>query len=114
MRYEDWLAEGRRRFGQDFGAWKFVCPICKHVAAVDDFKPYKDKGATPDSATSECIGRYIPGSMKAFEESKRTKGPCDYAGYGLFRLSPVHILTEGQDPKKPTHCFAFAEAAAGA
>lgn len=35
--------------------------------------------------------------------------PCDYAGYGLFRLSPVAVVHE--DGKK-TDCFAFAEPAA--
>lgn len=109
--HAEWLAEGRRRFGKTFNDWKFVCPVCKHVAAVGDYQQYADKGSTPSSATSECIGRYIPGSMKAFEASKRTKGPCDYAGYGLFRLSPVRITAE--DGHK-IHSFAFAEVPAGA
>jgi hypothetical protein len=40
MSEADWLAEGRRRFGWDMMQWKFVCPICKHVQTVLDFKPY--------------------------------------------------------------------------
>ena len=99
---EEWLAEGRRRFGEDFHQWKFVCPICKNVAAVKDYQPYADKGATPSSATSECIGRYTGAG-----ESRNGSQPCNYAGYGLFRLSPVHVIAE--DGHR-VHSFGFADA----
>lgn len=110
LTHDAWMEEGRRRFGDDFQQWKFVCPICDHVASIADYEKYKDKGATPNSATCECIGRYsaAPGAFKGKGVTKG-QGPCDYAGYGLFRLSPVHIVRD--DPAKPTHCFAFAEAA---
>jgi hypothetical protein len=103
----EWKAEGERRFGADVMKWRFVCPICKNIAAVEDFKPFK--GADPNSATCECIGRYKAGKP-AFERKPRSK-PCDYAGYGLFRLSPVRVI---QDGGKEIHCFAFAEAPATA
>ena len=110
MTYDEWMAEGKRRFGEDFLNWRFECPICHHVVAVRDYQQYKDKGADPNSATCECIGRYIPGSRKAFENGGRKTGPCDYAGYGLFRLSPVHITDmPGAQPGKIMHCFAFAD-----
>jgi hypothetical protein len=83
--------------------FRFVCPICGNEAAVEDFRPYKDKGATSNSATCECIGRYA-GAGPAFGD-KRHK-PCDYAGYGLFRLSPVRVKIESGEE---IHCFAFAE-----
>jgi hypothetical protein len=102
--YENWMVEGQRRFGEDFMNWRFECPVCHHVASVQDYQPFKDRGADANSATCECIGRYIPGSRKAFEETG--KGPCDYAGYGLFRLSPV-MVTAAPDIA-PRHCFAFA------
>lgn len=111
MTYDEWMAEGKSRFGEDFFDWRFECPICHHVASVRDYQQYKAKGADPNSATSECIGRYISGSMKAFAESNCKTGPCDYAGYGLFRLSPVYVTgMPGAPPDKEIHCFAFANA----
>jgi hypothetical protein len=103
MTYEAWREEGTRRFGADFEQWKFVCPVCAHVAKVADFKQFKDRGATPNSATAECIGRYTG----AGEFKPPGTGPCNYAGYGFFRLSPVHVVRD--DPNQPTHSFAFAD-----
>lgn len=102
----EWQDEAKRRFGENHMKWKFVCPVCGHVAAVGDFEQYAEQGSTPSSATNECIGRYIPGSSEAFGQTIATK-PCNYAGYGLFRLSPVRV--HQPDIKDPTHCFAFAE-----
>jgi hypothetical protein len=116
MTKEEWLAEGARRFGPDWGEWKFVCPICNNVAAIKDFEPYKDQGSSPNSATCECIGRYA-GGVSAFGNIRKNrelvagvaltseKKPCDYAGYGLFRLSPVMVI----DGDREIHSFAFAE-----
>lgn len=83
--------------------FRFVCPICGNEASVSDFMAYKNKGADPNSATCECIGRYA-GAGPAFGDKPHK--PCDYAGYGLFRLSPVRVMNN----RKEVHCFAFAEA----
>lgn len=100
---EEWQEEAMRRFGEDGLKWKFVCPVCVHVASVADYLPYKAQGASPDSAAKECIGRYTG----AKEFKNHGKGPCNYAGYGLFRLSPIRIEIPGiQDGM---HCFAFAD-----
>jgi hypothetical protein len=103
MTEAEWRAEGTRRFGPDYFKWRFVCPGCSNVAAVEDFKQYKDKGADPNSATCECIGRY---SGNGADWAKGTK-PCNYAGYGLLRFSPVLVIREDGHE---THCFGFAEA----
>lgn len=34
---EEWRTEGVRRFGEDILKWKFKCPMCGHVAAVEEF-----------------------------------------------------------------------------
>ena len=102
MSHEEWLAEGKALFGEDFTKWRFECPCCHNVASVEDYRKFKDAGATMDSATSECIGRYTGGS-KAFGDGP-TIAPCDYAGYGLFRLSPLHVT---KPDGKISHCFAF-------
>jgi len=111
MTEAEWRAEGARLFGDDMMKWRFRCPICGHVAAVDDFRKYKDKGANPSAATQECIGRYYPKNkcVKAFGEddekpNPKIKQPCDYAGWGLLRVSPVEV--EFPDGKK-VHSFAF-------
>jgi len=109
MTLAEWNAEGERLFGEDRLAWRFRCPVCGHVASPQDFRKFRDAGAEPNSATQECIGRYLPKGKRgvAFSEESgnpKLKQPCDYAGYGLLRLSPVEV--EQADGTK-THCFAF-------
>lgn len=101
---EEWRAEGERRFGKNMMDWRFVCPICGNVASCEEFRQFESRGATPNSATCECIGRYT-GGVGAFDDRKVGQKPCNYAGYGLFRLSPVRVIQEG----KEIHTFAFAE-----
>lgn len=103
--HEEWIEEGTRRFGACYEDWKFICPICKNIAAIGDYKQYKDKGATPQSATTECIGRYTGTGMQAFGDDKKSK-PCNYALYGLFRL-PGSVITMPDGEKIMS--FAFAE-----
>lgn len=93
-----WREEAARRFGPDSMKWRFVCPVCRHEAAVEDWKA---AGAVEGEVAFSCVGRHIPGSQEAFMRTK--KGPCDYAGGGLFRLNPIQI--EGLDHG----VFAFAE-----
>jgi hypothetical protein len=110
MSYAEWIAAGKQRFGEDMMKWSFVCPICGHVARVEDFMQYEDRGATPDSATQECIGRYDGSKGTAFGEIRhKLGGPCDYALYGLFRIPGV-VVTGSPYAKngKPMLAFAFA------
>jgi hypothetical protein len=74
--------------------YRFECPVCKHVATPADFKKL---GVDPQRAAQECIGRHIPGSRKAFEDSDNAdrKGPCNYAAYGLLRLGEVLLMPDG-------------------
>ncbi len=107
MKYEsleEWLAEGARRFGPDQLKWKFQCPACGHIQAVEDFRPYKDRGVTAETARFNCIGRYMPKPREAF--STEGNGPCDYTSGGLFDLRPDIIMHEGDAIKS----FAFAPA----
>jgi len=101
---DHWLAEGERRFGTDKLKWKFVCPGCGHVQAVEDFRPYKDQGATAESAYFNCIGRYGPAKRDWL--GGEGSGPCNYTSGGLFDIRPVTILVPGEMPSK---AFAFAE-----
>ena len=91
---EAWHAEAARLFGDDQLKWRFVCPSCGHVAAVED---WKDAGAPPTAVAFSCVGRWT-GSTKTLGQKP---GPCNYAGGGLFGLNPVSIAGVGR-------AFAFA------
>ncbi len=96
MTHEEFMAEGARRFGPDMSQWKFVCPVCGHVASVQQ---WREAGATEGQIAFSCIGRYIEGSKEAFAtkfkaKDKNLTGPCNYAGGGLFRLNPMEVEGE--------------------
>ena len=73
---EEWIAEGKRLFGEAYEDWKFRCPKCGNVAYGEEFKKL---GVNANAIYCECIGRYIKG-----------KG-CDWAAYGLFDICTVHV-----------------------
>jgi hypothetical protein len=100
-----WLAEGRRLFGNKFLDWRFVCPGCGHIQSPRDFKQFKSNGATPNSATCQCIGRYNAGKSWLNDNPRKTGGPCDYAAGGLFNICPVKVI----NGDKEIWTFAFDE-----
>ena len=113
LTHEEWKAEGTALFGPDFMQWRFVCPICKNVASVEQFRNHKDQGATPDCAPQNCIGRYMPkeerGGFSSDKSNPKVKKPCDYAAYGFFKLAPVEVeFSDGS----VCGVFAFDEGAA--
>ena len=98
--HDDWLAEATRRFGADALEWRFRCPACGHEQAI---RECKEAGMPVDAVAFSCVGRWIEGSKDAFERTG--KGPCTYAGGGLFRLNPITVVLP--DGKERT-VFAFA------
>lgn len=91
MTREEWEAEGRQRFGEDKLKWAFVCPICGHVATVQE---YKDAGAPHGAVAFSCIGRWAGSKRQAFGgegAGEVRQGPCDYAGGGLFMVNPLEV-----------------------
>lgn len=80
----EWEQKGRELFGDDKLTWKFVCPVCEHVASVGD---YKEAGAPQGAVGFSCIGRYL----ETRKEMGEKPGPCNYAGGGLFQLNPVTV-----------------------
>jgi hypothetical protein len=111
--HEEWLAEGRALFGDDYFEWAFKCPACGHVAKMRDFRQFKDRGATPESAAQECIGRYtldqsLPGDkyQKMLRRNMKNGGPCDWAAYGLFDICETRVLMPGKDKAIPVFSFA--------
>lgn len=97
----EWRAEGAKRFGEDSLNWRFVCPSCGHVASIKD---WRDAGASEGAAAFSCVGRFTKDPPSDAFGGK--KGPCNYAGGGLFRLNPVIVTVEDG---KEIQVFEFAE-----
>jgi hypothetical protein len=100
MTLQQWHARARELFGADQKSWRFKCPVCGHEASVAD---YQAAGAPVGAVAFSCVGRWIEGSREAFGQSG--KGPCNYAGGGLFSLNPQPIVD------LDFAAFAFAEPA---
>lgn len=102
MTRQEWLEEGNRRFGADFMNWKFQCPMCEHIASIQEFK---DIGADPNCAYQECIGRYIgKGSPKKDDSSG-----CNWVAYGLLGIpNGKGIIVISESGEIGTECFDFA------
>ena len=95
---KEWNEKGTKLFGENYKDWKFKCPSCERVTATHEFEQFKDKGATPNSAYQECIGRYTGGRS----------GPhkCDWCAYGFLR-GPHVVVAEDDGTEIPV--FPFAE-----
>lgn len=107
MTREEWLSKGVQLFGEDKMKWRFVCPGCGHTQTPEDFRQFKEQGATPNSAYQQCIGRYSGGKSWAFSTPEKLgKGPCDYTGTGLLNICPVVVI---DDDGKEVSSFAFDE-----
>jgi len=104
---EEWRAEGERRFGPDVMKWRFVCPMCGHVAAVQDFADAGVKDPA-NAAYEECIGRYTGAGAP-----KEGQDKCNWAAFGLFGIpnGKGAIIITGEYDGKDTgaHIFDFAE-----
>ncbi|KKK47882.1 hypothetical protein LCGC14_3150700, partial [marine sediment metagenome] len=100
MTKEEWMAKGQELFGPQMFDWRFRCPSCGNVQSAEDFRSYQSKGATADSARSECIGRY---DGHIVVEIGTTPGPCNYTSGGLFNLNPVTVV----DGDRRYSSFAF-------
>lgn len=86
MKREEWEKQGEELFGKDIMKWRFVCPACGCVISVKD---YRDAGAPSGAIGFSCIGRYLNKCREAF--GGNGKGPCNYAGGGLFGLNKVEV-----------------------
>lgn len=93
---EEWRDEAIQRFGSLLQA-AFVCPNCGRRNTVEEFREFEDKGAIPDTAAKQCIGRFDP------------ERGCDWAAFGLFRTlgKGRRVTVEGGDV---IEVFDFAEA----
>lgn len=96
LTHADWIREATTLFGSNPKKWRFVCPVCKHVASTQDWLDAKAQ----DAVAFSCIGRWRPNAPDAFPLTRKKgapktiqgHGPCNYAGGGLFKLNPVEVL----------------------
>ena len=100
-----WKAEGEKRFGSDIRNWRFKCPMCGHIASVQDFIDAGCKDAE-NSAYEECLGRYTGKGTPV----KGDSSGCNWAAYGLFGIphGGVYVVTDKANDKA-AHIFDFAD-----
>lgn len=84
----EWEAEGTEKFGKDMMKWKFECPACGNVQSPEDFRKFKDRGATPSDAYFNCIGRFVGGGDAFVTKTQ----PCNYTMGGLIRLAKTIVI----------------------
>ena len=99
--YQEWIKEGKKRFGKDIKNWKFKCPNCGNIQCYHDFKKLKVEDIEGIVYYS-CIGRW----MDDCEGTIGSKtGPCNYTNGGLFDLSKLKVIKDGEI----SSVFEFAE-----
>lgn len=102
---EEWKAEGHRRFGDNILDFKFKCPMCGHVASVQDFK---DLGVDDPAncAYSECIGRY---TGKGSPNDADSLG-CNWCSYGFLGIPKGGVIViDDQGEKSYIYDYADVE-----
>lgn len=102
INYDEWKSEMIKRYGEREN-FEFVCPVCKFPQTV---KQCEEAGAGRGEIGFSCIGRHVDGSRKAFgnKNNNKNKGPCDYAGGGLFALNPVTVVYKEGDEVSVFDC----------
>lgn len=87
LRLSEWYDQAEKRYGKNASAWRFRCPVCKTPQSVNEFPVLREH---TDMIAFSCVGRLLPKKRDALSKQKG-RGPCNYAGGGLFRLNPIHI-----------------------
>ena len=103
MTREDWIAGGKKLYGDDMKRWKFRCPNCNHVQCGQDFIDLNIENSER-YVYFTCIGRFIEGNKG---EIGNDIAPCNYTNGGLFNFAKLQI-TDGN--KEPVFVFEFSEA----
>lgn len=102
--YEQWHAKGVERYGNDMKTWRFTCPMCKKDTIAQEWIDHK---ADKQIGVS-CIGRQYDKKQSAFFTKNIKPIGCDYAGYGLFKMNPIHVeITTDEGSKEIVDAFDF-------
>lgn len=98
---KEWLEEAKKRFGEDWKQWKFVCPVCKTVQTAQDLI---DRGVEEQKVQSylafSCIGRF----------GDKDKG-CDWTLGGLLKIHTLEVIipSDKDEPAYNRPVFEFSE-----
>lgn len=90
----EWLAEGKRFFGDNVRQWRFKCPMCGKVYSVQEFIDARGKGG-PNGAYQECIGRYKGAGSPGAQDGN--PNGCNWVAYGLFGTCGKGRLVQADD-----------------
>lgn len=85
-----WHEQMKAKFPEGSLTVSFVCPACRNVASIGDFK---SEGIDENLAPQECI-------LRTMDPAK-----CNWAAYGLFRGPVIVIAEDGHE----IPVFEFAE-----
>lgn len=92
--HAEWLAEGKRRFG-DFINWRFKCPACGCTWSAADIKA---AGGDPETqAYYCCIGRFKGAGEP---DPKHNENGCNWTAGGLFGTMGKGITIVTADGKE--------------
>lgn len=85
---KEWLAEGKRLFGENRADWRFECPSCSTTQSARDFMEKAiDKEKMKETIGNgvvgfSCIGRFV-----------KDMG-CDWTLGGFLQIHEAEVLTE--------------------
>lgn len=91
--YADWLKEGARLYGPDMLDWRVMCPCCRHVQALKEFREH---GINEDYALANCASHFGIGGDP----------DCKYTSDGRFDADGVYVL---RPDYVPVYVFVFAD-----
>lgn len=101
MTHEEFLAEARRRFGEDPKKWKVVCPACGTVQSIQQFI---DAGVSAEDISScfafSCIGRFTKqgdAGITAHHRNQPWDKGCNWTLGGLLRIHTLEVVIDGHN-----------------
>jgi hypothetical protein len=89
--WSDWLAAGRRRFGDDIADWAFICPVCGRRQTIRDF----EKKSIPYAFAHvyhRCISFFEKDSLCGFGCSDQQPQKISWTPSITRRLHEVEVL----------------------
>ena len=98
---DEWRAKGEQYGGGSIMNAKFMCVSCRNIQTPQQFK---DRGAVPELAAVQCVGRLDMTAAHAWGKGQ----PCDWTLGGLFGgfgHENIVVLPDGAERK----AFPFAD-----
>lgn len=89
--WQDWVADGRQRFGDNVADWAFICPVCGLRQTIRDFK----KQSIPYGFAHvyhRCISFFEKGSLCGFGCSDHHPHKIEWVLPVIQKLHEVEVL----------------------